>query len=67
MDPHVDEMEKLLWDQALELGLEEGLEYFHGHRIRIGTMCSGTESPILALELVKKGKIFYRIMLTDAN
>lgn len=54
-------------DKALTLGLEEALEYFDGHTIRIGTMCSGTESPILALELVKKGKIFYRIMLTDAN
>lgn len=32
------------------------LEHLNGRKLRVATMCSGTESPILALNLVSEGK-----------
>jgi site-specific DNA-cytosine methylase len=38
--------------KALDLGLRQVLEMFGDRPLRVGTMCSGTESPLLALRLV---------------
>ncbi|KAK3724527.1 hypothetical protein LTR37_001151 [Vermiconidia calcicola] len=38
---------------ALDLGLREALQHLQGHPVRIATMCSGTESPVLALQMVQ--------------
>ncbi|KAK7727497.1 hypothetical protein SLS57_002970 [Botryosphaeria dothidea] len=38
--------------QALDRGLQETLRALNGQELRIATMCSGTESPVLALQLV---------------
>ncbi|KAK5711670.1 hypothetical protein LTR17_018305 [Elasticomyces elasticus] len=37
---------------ALKLGLDEVTKHLSGRRIRVATMCSGTESPLLALQMV---------------
>ncbi|KAK4890343.1 hypothetical protein LTR27_010986 [Elasticomyces elasticus] len=38
--------------RALELGLEAATKNLAGKPLRVGTMCSGTESPILAMQMV---------------
>ncbi|KAI4612008.1 hypothetical protein J4E80_007460 [Alternaria sp. BMP 0032] len=40
--------------KAMELGLCEALESLGGRSIRVATMCSGTESPLLALDEISK-------------
>ena len=42
--------------KAMSLGLDRVLEHLNGRPLRIGTVCSGTESPILALEMTQQGK-----------
>ena len=37
-------------------GFFEGLQHIRGQGLRIATMCSGTESPIIALQLINEGK-----------
>lgn len=41
--------------RALQMGLSNVLKELEGHHINVATMCSGTESPILALDLLSKG------------
>jgi site-specific DNA-cytosine methylase len=51
--PPMDNMEDIFTDMAnniLELGLGPILQERNGRPYRVGTMCSGTESPICALE-----------------
>ncbi|RMZ69593.1 hypothetical protein GMOD_00006426 [Pyrenophora seminiperda CCB06] len=40
--------------KALELGLPAALGYLKGRPIKVATMCSGTESPLLALNEISK-------------
>ena len=35
-------------------GLEKVVRHLQGRKLRVATMCSGTESPLLALELIKR-------------
>jgi len=42
--------------KAVELGLCKALESLGGRPIRVATMCSGTESPLLALDEISKGQ-----------
>ena len=37
--------------KALRLGFRKVLKHFQGRAIRVATMCSGTESPLLAMQL----------------
>ncbi|KAI9836785.1 MAG: hypothetical protein M1819_000950 [Sarea resinae] len=46
---HIDEIFDDMTNKAMELGLEEFTNHLNGRKLRVGTMCSGTESPILAL------------------
>ena len=39
--------------KALDSGLREALQHLRGHSVRVATMCSGTESPILALQRIQ--------------
>lgn len=39
--------------KALELGFRDVLQHFEGGELRVATMCSGTESPILFLESIR--------------
>lgn len=43
-------------NNALKLGLEKALNHLNGHVLKVATMCSGTESPILALQLFQESK-----------
>lgn len=40
--------------QGLKNDLRDVIDHFEGTPLRVGTMCSGTESPILALRLVQQ-------------
>ena len=40
--------------KALQLGLRQVIRHRKGQTLRVGTMCSGTESPLLALRHVNK-------------
>lgn len=40
--------------RAMELGFAEFLSHLGSRKLRVVTMCSGTESPLLALEMVGK-------------
>lgn len=51
---------------ALQLGLDAALKDLRGRMINIATMCSGTESPLIALQLLSKaleedGEVPFRI------
>ncbi|KAL4910325.1 hypothetical protein BDW74DRAFT_186376 [Aspergillus multicolor] len=41
-----------LTKRAMDLGLGDFLDHLGGRRLRVATVCSGTESPLLALEMV---------------
>lgn len=43
-------------EKSVELGMSKVVEHLKGHKLRIGTMCSGTESPILALNRLSECK-----------
>lgn len=49
----VDEIFQDLTERSLALGLDKVLEHLHGRPLRVATMCSGTESPLLALQKVE--------------
>ncbi|PLN84907.1 putative C-5 cytosine-specific DNA methylase [Aspergillus taichungensis] len=50
----LDDIYKDITANALGLGLEAVLRHLGGRALRVATMCSGTESPLLALELVQQ-------------
>jgi hypothetical protein len=50
--------------KAVELGLCEALEGLGDRPIRVATMCSGTESPLLALDEISKGQSHLRLQWT---
>jgi hypothetical protein len=44
-------------DKACELGLKKVITHLKGRKLKIATMCSGTESPLLAIQLVSDGRL----------
>jgi len=57
--PPIHKLEDIFEDiarRASGLGFDTASKYLEGRTIRVATMCSGTESPILALEMLRKGK-----------
>jgi site-specific DNA-cytosine methylase len=55
--PPIDNIEDAFVDmvaQAIELGLDDVLKKLNGRQINVATMCSGTESPLLAFEMLSK-------------
>ena len=48
--------EKFVVKLAASPGFEAFKKVFHNSLIRIGTLCSGTECPILAMEQLQNGK-----------
>lgn len=46
-----------LTKHSLKNGLENFLNHLQGRKLRVGTMCSGTESPILALQMIHECNI----------
>lgn len=48
---------KSLTNRAIELNLDDVLSHLGDRRLRVVTVCSGTESPLLALEMVRESKL----------
>jgi hypothetical protein len=42
-------------DKSTKLGIKQCVTHLDGKALRVGTICSGTESPILALNLICEG------------
>ncbi|KAJ6110097.1 C-5 cytosine methyltransferase [Penicillium sp. IBT 16267x] len=56
--PPMSNLEEIFTDlaqKAMGLGLERVLQRLDGRPLRVATVCSGTESPLLALEMIQKG------------
>lgn len=49
-------------DKACELGLKKVITHLKGRKLKIATMCSGTESPLLAIQLVSDGRLNYKFL-----
>ncbi|PYI05069.1 hypothetical protein BO78DRAFT_387948 [Aspergillus sclerotiicarbonarius CBS 121057] len=50
----LEDIFKSITDVALELGFDHFLSHLGARPLRVVTVCSGTESPLLALEMVQK-------------
>lgn len=46
-----------LTNKAIEINLDDVLSHLGDRRLRVVTVCSGTESPLLALEMVRESKL----------
>lgn len=58
--PPMHRLEEIFSDlvvKALSLGFDKVLEHLGERPLRIATVCSGTESPILAMEMLQQGKL----------
>ncbi|KAF2640429.1 hypothetical protein P280DRAFT_550182 [Massarina eburnea CBS 473.64] len=56
--PPMDNIRDIFKDmatKALGLGLETVVQHLHGRTLNVATMCSGTESPLIALDELSKG------------
>lgn len=47
--------------RAMELGFGSVVEHLGGRALRVVTVCSGTESPLLALEMVQRSELSFTI------
>ena len=45
--------------RAMKLGFGDVVGHLGGRALRVVTVCSGTESPLLALEMVQRSKISF--------
>lgn len=50
------DMYKDMTGRAMELGFGRVLEHLGERKLRVVTVCSGTESPVLALEMVQRSE-----------
>jgi len=56
--PPMHKLEDIYQDmtaKALPLGLADVLSILRDRPLRVATVCSGTESPLMALEMIQKG------------
>jgi site-specific DNA-cytosine methylase len=51
---NIDDAFKDMTTKAIELGLADVMKNLDGRQINVATMCSGTESPLLAFELISR-------------
>jgi site-specific DNA-cytosine methylase len=64
--PPMDNLEEIFVDiskKAVKNGLQDVIKHLGSRKLRVVTMCSGTESPILALEMVSKCKFAFFVKL----
>lgn len=64
--PPMHSLEEIYSDfaaKAMSLGFGEFLKHIGDRPLRVGTVCSGTESPIMAMELLQNGKSLLRPLL----
>lgn len=60
--PPMSDLENIYKDmtgRAMELGFGRVLEHLGERRLRVVTVCSGTESPVLALEMVQRSELYF--------
>ena len=60
---NLDDIYEDITSNALVLGLKTVLKHLGGRALRVATMCSGTESPLLAMEMVQKSMSFSSLLL----
>ncbi|CAD0018753.1 unnamed protein product [Aureobasidium pullulans] len=53
-DPELNDDEPEIIDHITERTYKDVLDHLGGRRLRVATMCSGTESPLLALEMISE-------------
>lgn len=63
----LDDIFEDMTGRAMDLGFERVLEHLGGKPLRVVTVCSGTESPLLALEMVQRSKYSRNEDLQYAN
>lgn len=70
----ITDIKDIFWDivkRALRTGKADGLEHFikylKNKPIHIATICSGTESPIIAIMLIKQGKLAFHNKQSGTN
>lgn len=51
---HIEDIFLDITKKALAKGLDQAIDYLKGGALKVGTMCSGTEAPLLALRLVQQ-------------
>lgn len=58
--PPIDNVEDMFLDAVTtaceRFGLDKIVDHFNRRPLKVATMCSGTDSPILAFRLIKEGK-----------
>ena len=57
--PPLHDIEDIFYDltsKGRRIGLEKALAHLAGRKLKVATMCSGTESPLLALDLISESK-----------
>jgi hypothetical protein len=72
--PPIHNLQEIFEDMVLN-GLHDSkshqlpafLEHIQGRQLRVGTMCSGTECPVLALELINDGQSSLRAAAPDID
>lgn len=52
----LDDIYDDMTERAMDLGFDKVLRHLGEKPLRVVTVCSGTESPLLALEMVQKSK-----------
>lgn len=68
--PPLHDLVKIFEDlakKALEQGFEKVLDALAGRPLRVATVCSGTESPLLALEMIQQGEYHFLAIKTGFN
>lgn len=53
----IEEIFEDMTARACKLGFKKVVNHLKNRKLRVATMCSGTESPILALRLVSDGEV----------
>ena len=57
--PPISDIQEIFDDltsKAHQLGLGKGLDHLKNKELKVATMCSGTESPLLALEMIRDSR-----------
>ncbi len=56
-----------LTQKAVTLGFREVINHLGTRNLKVATMCSGTEAPILALRLMKEGQLSHQTCSTESS
>jgi hypothetical protein len=68
--PPIHELEEIFQDiskKAITNGIQAAIRHLGSRKLRVVTMCSGTESPLLALEMVSKSECRFSHIIKYIN